>query len=557
MAADIVIRDGLIVDGTGTEGYRADISVSGGVISEIGKGLKGNREIDASGQVVSPGFIDIHTHYDAQVFWDPALTPSSHHGVTSVVAGNCGFSIAPCLPEHRSLLGRTLQHVEDMNLATLEAGIPWDFETFAQYLDSVERRGVGINFGCYVGHTAVRLNAMGDEGYERETPTEQELRAMQILVDDAIRAGAMGFASSSSATHSGDGGRPVPSRLADLAEFESLLAPLRDQNKGVIATLPGERVKHADLYALQRRIGRPLTWTALLTVKGFPYHEQIIEDNDAAHAAGGEVWPQISVRPLVFQMNLREPFTFNMAPAFRDLMSAPDAVRLDRFSDPSWRRMALDDLTNRTAIRLRWESLSVAESASRPELAGKSIVDEAASAGCSPLDFMLDLSIADSLETRFNSVLANDDEDAIAWLLQREGVLLGLMDSGAHVSQLCDACMPTDLLGKWVRDREVITLERAIHKLTGEPARVFGLDGPDGRGLLKVGMAADITVFNPDTVAPGPLRRVSDFPANGERLTADAPVGMNHILVNGSPIRSDGMPVQEALNAMPGRVLRS
>jgi N-acyl-D-aspartate/D-glutamate deacylase len=170
---------------------------------------------------------------------------------------------------------------------------------------------------------------------------------------------------------------------------------------------------------------------------------------------------------------------------------------------------------------------------------------------------MLDLSIADSLETRFNSVLANDDEDAIAWLLQREGVLLGLMDSGAHVSQLCDACMPTDLLGKWVRDREVITLERAIHKLTGEPARVFGLDGPAGRGLLKVGMAADITVFNPDTVAPGPLRRVSDFPANGERLTADAPVGMNHILVNGSPIRSDGMPVQEALDAMPGKVLRS
>lgn len=557
MTADIVIRNGLIVDGAGTEGYRSDIAVSGGAISEIGKGLKGRQEIDASGHVVSPGFIDIHTHYDAQVFWDPALTPSSHHGVTSVVAGNCGFSIAPCLPEHRSLLGRTLQHVEDMNLATLEAGIPWDFETFAQYLDSVERRGVGINFGCYVGHTAVRLNAMGDAGYERETPTEQEIRSMQILVDDAIRAGAMGFASSSSATHSGDGGRPVPSRLADLAEFESLLAPLRDQNKGVIATLPGERVKHADLYALQRRIGRPLTWTALLTVKGFPYHEQVIEDNDAARAAGGEVWPQISVRPLVFQMNLREPFTFNMAPAFRDLMSQPDAVRLDRFSDPSWRRIALDDLTNRTAIRLRWESLSVAESSSRPDLAGRGIVDEAAAAGCSPLDFMLDLSIADSLETRFNSVLANDDEDAIAWLLQRDGVLLGLMDSGAHVSQLCDACMPTDLLGNWVREREIISLERAIHKLTGEPARVFGLDGPAGRGLLKVGMAADITVFNPDTVAPGPLRRVRDFPANGERLTADAPVGMNYILVNGSPIRSDGMPVQEALDATPGKVLRS
>lgn len=557
MTAEIVIRNGFIVDGTGNKGYSADIAVSGGEISEIGKGLKGIREIDASGQVVTPGFIDIHTHYDAQVFWDPALTPSSHHGVTSVVAGNCGFSIAPCLPEHRSLLGRTLQHVEDMNLATLEAGIPWDFETFAQYLDSVERRGVGINFGCYVGHTAVRLNAMGEDGYERETPTEQEIRSMQILVDDAMRAGAMGFASSSSATHSGDGGRPVPSRLAALAEFESLLAPLRDQHKGVIATLPGERVKHADLYALQQRIGRPLTWTALLTVKGFPYHEQVIADNDAANAAGGAVWPQISVRPLVFQMNLREPFTFNMAPAFRDLMAQPDAVRLDRFADPSWRRMALDDLTNRTAIRLRWESLSIAESASRPDLVGRSVVDEAANADCSPLDFMLDLSIADSLETRFNSVLANDDEDAISWLLQRDGVLLGLMDSGAHVSQLCDACMPTDLLGKWVRDRGVITLERAILKLTGEPARVFGLDGVKGRGLLKVGMAADIAVFDPNTVAPGPLRRVRDFPANGERLTADAPLGMNHILVNGSPIRIDGEPVQEGLDAKPGKVLRS
>ena len=325
----------------------------------------------------------------------------------------------------------------------------------------------------------------------------------------------------------------------------------------MIATLPGERVKHADLYALQRRIGRPLTWTALLTVKGFPYHEQVIEDNDAARASGGEVWPQISVRPLVFQMNLREPFTFNMAPAFRDLMSQPDEVRLDRFADPAWRRMAFDDITNRTAIRIRWESLSIAESPSRPDLAGTSVVDEAANAGYSPLDFMLDLSIADSLKTRFNNVLANDDEEAIAWLLQRDGVLLGLMDSGAHVSQLCDACMPTDLLGNWVREREVITMERAIHKLTGEPARVFGLDGVKGRGLLKVGMAADIAVFDPTTVAPGPLRRLRDFPADGERLTADAPVGMNHILVNGSPIRIDGIPVEEALASKPGKVLRS
>lgn len=380
---------------------------------------------------------------------------------------------------------------------------------------------------------------------------------MQRIVDDALVAGAMGFASSSSATHSGDGGRPIPSRLASLPELEALLEPLRDRAKGVVALLPGERIKHGDLYGLQRRVGRPLTWTALLTVQGFPYHEGIIADNDAARAEGGEVWPQISVRPLVFQMNLREPFTFNMAPAFRDLMSASDAERLDRYADPTWRRVALDDVTNRTAIRLKWESLSVAESPSRPDLAGRSVVELAAERGGSPLDAMLDLSIDDRLETRFNSVLANDDPDAIAWLLGREGVLLGLMDSGAHVSQLCDACMPTDLLGSWVRERGVISIERAVEKLTGEPARVFGLDGPGGRGVLREGMAADVTVFDPATVAPGPLRRIRDFPADGERLTADAPTGMVHSLVNGTPIRLDGEPVTDALRARPGRLLRS
>jgi len=557
MTADLVIRGGLLVDGTGSPGRLADVAVTDGVVSGIGPGLRARRELDAGGLVVAPGFIDIHTHYDAQVFWDPALTPSSHHGVTTVIAGNCGFSIAPCRPEHRGLLGRTLQHVEDMDLATLEAGIPWDFETFPEYLDAVERRGTALNFGCYVGHTAVRIAVMGESGYERERPTDDELRAMQRIVDDAMIAGAMGFASSSSATHSGDGGRPIPSRLADLPELEALLAPLRDRAKGVVALLPGERIKHGDLYGLQRRIGRPLTWTALLTVKGFPYHEGIIADNDAARAEGGEVWPQISVRPLVFQMNLREPFTFNMAPAFRDLMSASDAERLDRYADPEWRRTALDDVTNRTAIRLKWESLTVAESPNHPELAGRAVLDLAAERGGSPLDVMLDLSIDDHLETRFNSVLANDDPEAITWLLGREGVLLGLMDSGAHVSQLCDACMPTDLLGTWVRERGVLSIERAVEKLTGEPARVFGLDGPGGRGVLREGMAADVTVFDPTTVAPGPLRRIHDFPADGERLTADAPMGMVHTLVNGEAIRRDGEPVPDALATRPGRLLRS
>lgn len=558
MSADLVIRGGTVVDGSGAAGRRADVAVTDGTISAIGEGLDAEQELDASGQVVTPGFIDIHSHYDAQVFWDPALTPSSFHGVTSVVAGNCGFSIAPCRPEHRALLARTLQHVEDMNLATLEAGIPWDFETFPEYLDSVARHGTGLNYGVYVGHTAVRLFVMGEEGYERELPTDDELTAMQAVVREAMGAGAMGFATSSSATHNGDGGRPVPSRLASLAELEALLQPLHDLDKGVAALLPGEKIKHADVYALQHRIGRPLTWTALLTIKGFPWHEGIIKDNDAARAEGGQVWPQVSVRPLVFQMNLREPFTFNMAPAFAELMAEPDAVRLERYADPAWRERATADLNNKAFLRPNWDALEVAESAAHPELIDRNVVELAKERGCSPLDVMLDISLDENLETRFRSVLANNDPEAIAWLLGREGVLLGLADSGAHVSQLCDACLPTDLLGNWVRERQVISLERAVNKLTGEPAGVFGLDRPDGgRGLLREGMAADITVFDPDTVAPGPLRRIHDFPADGERLTADAPTGMTHTLVNGVPIRVDGAPVVDERTPRPGQILRS
>jgi N-acyl-D-aspartate/D-glutamate deacylase len=557
MGADVVIRGGTVVDGTGGPGVTADVAVTDGRISEIGTGLGGDRVLEADGHVVAPGFVDIHSHYDAQVFWDPALTPSSFHGVTTVVAGNCGFSIAPCRPEHRELLARTLMHVEDMDLDTLAAGIPWDFETFPEYLDSVAGHGVGLNYGVYVGHTATRIYVMGEDAYERD-PTAAELAEMQEVVRTSMEAGAMGFATSSSGTHNGDSGRPVPSRRADLAELEALLAPLHDLGKGVAALLPGEKIKHADVYGLQARIGRPLTWTALLTVKGFPWHEGIIADNNAARAQGGQVWPQISVRPLTFQMNLREPFTFNMAPAFAALMDASLDARLAAYRDPAWRARALEDLETKTMIRPNWAALEVAESSGHPEMLDRRVVELAAEREQTPFDFVLDLSIEEGLDTRFRSVLANNDPDAIAWLLQQEGCLLGLADSGAHVSQLCDACLPTDLLGNWVREKHVIGLEHAVHKLTGEPAAVFGLDAPaGGRGRIAVGMAADLTVFDPDTVAPGPLRRIRDFPADGERLTADRPEGMRHTLVNGVPIRVDGAPDAEGLGRSPGAVLRS
>ena len=554
MAADLVIRGGTLIDGTGTPGVAADVAVTDGVISEIGLGLSGTRELDASGCVVSPGFIDIHTHYDAQVFWDPDLTPSSHHGVTTVIAGNCGFSIAPVRPDLVPLLGRTLQHVEDMSLETLTVGVPWgEFETFPQYLDVVRRRGVGLNFGCYVGHTATRLYVMGEDGSDRAASPD-ELSAMAQVVDDAMEAGAIGFATSSSPTHNGDRGRPVPSRLADLAELRALMAPVGKAGRGVIAMLPGGVFTNQQVFDLQQEVGRPITWTALLTLKGIPYHEKVVAEHDAARARGVSVWPQVSCRPLVFQMNLAEPFTLNMRPSFQALMDRPRDERLASYRDPVWRAATWAELSGRQrgVLPANFAALSVAECELHPELVGRSVPDLAAERGVTELDVMLDLSLEDDLRTRFWSVLANDDPDAIAWLLPRDGMLLGLADSGAHVSQLCDACFATDLLGNWVRDREVMPLERAIHKLTAEPAAVYGLAD---RGRLAVGLAADITVFDPDTVGPGPLRRLRDFPADGERLTADRPTGMRHTLVNGVPIRVDERPSVEGLGQRPGHIV--
>jgi N-acyl-D-aspartate/D-glutamate deacylase len=553
MSADLVIRGGTVVDGTGKPGQRADVAVTDGVVTEVGEGLRGGRELDAGGQVVAPGFIDIHTHYDAQVFWDPALTPSSWHGVTTVVAGNCGFSIAPCRPEHQDLLVHTLEHVEDMSPATLEAGVPWDFETFPEYLDSVERRGTVINYAAYVGHTAVRLYVMGDEGYSRAQATDDELARMAEVVREAVVAGAAGFASSSSATHSGDQGRPVPSRLGDVREVEALLAPLGELGRGVAELLPGELIKHQDAYDLAKKVGCPITWTALLTLKGHPWHEGMAELNAKERADGADVWPQVSVRPLVFSMNMSEPFTFNMNPVFAALMDKSREEKLATFGDAEWRRRAQEELDHGKFFRPRWDRLTVSETEKYPELIGKSVADLAAERGAAPLDLMLELSCAENLETRFSSVLANDDEDGIAFLLQQEGMLLGLSDAGAHVSQLCDACAPTDLLGRWVREKQVLPLEAAVRKLTGEPADVYSMKD---RGYVRPGAVADLAVFDPGTVAPGPLRRVRDFPADGERLVADQPEGMSHVLVGGTPIRVDGAAVEEGLAAKPGKLLR-
>jgi N-acyl-D-aspartate/D-glutamate deacylase len=550
VSADLVIKGGTVVDGSGAPGVRADVAVTDGRVSAVGPDLDGERTLDAGGHVVAPGFIDIHTHYDAQVFWDPSCTPSNYHGVTTVVAGNCGFSIAPTRPEHHEVIARTLENVEDMDVETLAAGIPWDFVTFPEYLASVERRGVATNFAAYVGHTALRLFVMGDAAYERAA-TEDEVARMQAVLRDSLRAGAAGFATSFALTHRGVDGLPIPSRFAERSELDALLDIVRDEHRGVFAIAPGDQCHIDDLYDMQPRIGVPITYGALLTGSDGS-HRRLVQVNDDGWARGAQVWPQVSPRPLQFAMSMVSPFVLNINAEFAALMAGSLDDRRRAYADPDWRARARSVWTGRGFGAPDWTKYTIVESTKHPELVDRAIADIAPERGTDPFDALLDLTLDEAdLGLRVLAVFRNDDADEVAKLLVDEHCTLGLSDAGAHVGQLCDAPEPTDFLGNWVRDRSLMPIEAAVRKLTGIHADFLGLTD---RGYLREGMCADVVVFDPETVAPGPLRRVRDFPANGERLTADQPTGIRHVVVNGTPVLLDRAAV--AADTRAGQVVR-
>jgi N-acyl-D-aspartate/D-glutamate deacylase len=544
MPTDLVIRGGTVVDGSGAPGRVADLAVADGVIRELGPNLRGEHELDASGCVVAPGFIDIHTHYDAQVFWDPMLRPSSSHGVTTVVAGNCGFTIAPTRPEHHDVIIGTLENVEDMDAASLAAGIVWDFQTHPEYLELVRRRGTVINFTAYVGHSSVRLYVMGDAAYER-VATSDEIDEMARLVGEAIEFGAAGFSTSFAYTHRGVDGKPVPSRFAARDEVGALFMAAGRTGKGVVLATAGEQCTYADMYDWQSRIGRPFTYP-LFALAGRRHGPQLALHEESL-ARGAQVWPQVTPRPLTVQFTMASPFSLNVSSVFGELMDRDRDARIAAYRDPEWRARAAADL-QQVPMRPRWETCEVSESERFPELEGRRVDELARERGCSPLDVICDVALADDLRTRFRIYIANDDVGEVSDLLTREHVALGLSDAGAHVGQLCDAPLPTDLLGNWVREREVMPLERAVRKLSGEQADLFGFAR---RGYLQEGSWADVCVFDPETVGTGPLRRVRDFPAGGERLTAEEPTGVRHVLVNGTPIRRDGVQI-DAPDVRPG-----
>ncbi|HLM17054.1 MAG TPA: amidohydrolase family protein [Acidimicrobiia bacterium] len=536
MANETVIKGGTVYDGTGAPGVRADVGIAGGRVTEVGPNLDGYRVLDAGDCVVAPGFIDIHTHYDAQVFWDPALTPSCFHGVTTVVAGNCGFSIAPTRAEHHELIARTLENVEDMDVAALAAGIPWDFASFPEYLASVRKHGVGINFTAYIGHTALRLFVMGDAAYER-TATPEEIAEMQRVLREAMDAGAAGFATSFASPHRGIDGKPVPSRFADRQEFEALLETMSEVGRGIVSVAPGDQCPVGDMFDLQMKAGVPFTWGALLTSPGRDVRVSL-DANAAGWDRGAEVWPQVTPRPLTFTFTLASPYPLAVNESFAALQNASVDERTRAYADPEWRAEMKTRLGGAGGFGLRWDTYTFGASEAHPELVDRKLIDVAGERNSEPLDCLLDLALDEpGLELRVRTIIANDDEAGVADLLVDEHCTLGLSDAGAHAGQLCDAPQATDLLGNWVRDKGVVPMELAIRKLSGLQADLFGFED---RGYLRPGAFADVAVFDPATVAPGPVRRVRDFPAGAERLTADAPVGMHHVVVNGTPIRADG-----------------
>jgi N-acyl-D-aspartate/D-glutamate deacylase len=546
MPADLVIKGGTVYDGTESPGYAADVAITDGLISEIAPNLAGQEVLDASGCAVAPGFIDIHTHFDAQVFWDRELKPSSYHGVTTVVAGNCGFTIAPCRPEHHDTIVHTLENVEGMDANTLKAGILWEFETFPEYLDLVARRGTALNYTAYIGHSALRLYVMGDAAYERAA-SPAEVETMVRLVREGLESGAAGFSTSFSFAHRGVEGKPVPSRFAEMDEVEALFMVVGQVGKGVVLTTPGWQCEYPDVWKWQPKVGRPFTCPLFASANG--QHHNIVKWHQEGLAHGANVWPQVTPRPLTMQFTLADAYNLNTSDVFAELMNVSLEARKAAFRDEEWRARAYQDFqASTTGMKPRWETFEISETERYPELEGRRVIDVAAERGVGPFDLMCELSLGEDLKTRFRAYIANDDPDAVARLLNQEHTALGLSDAGAHVDQLCDAPLPTDLLGNWVRDRLTMSLEKAVRKLAGEPADMFGFDR---RGYLREGYHADVTVFDPARVSPGVLRRLQDLPANGVRLTAEEPVGMRHVIVNGTPIRRDE--VQLDLESFPGR----
>ncbi len=556
MTFDLKITGGTIVDGTGKPGFVGDLGIKDGKVVAIGKADgPAAQTIDATGKVVAPGFVDVHTHYDAQILWDRMLTISPWHGVTTTVIGNCGFGVAPTREIHRKMIMQTLEKVEGMSLEALEAGLgaAWPFETFPQYLDALEKRGSAINVAALFGHTPLRLYVMGEESTERAA-TADEVGAMKKLVREAMESGAIGFGTSVSVSHNGYAGKPVPSRQATPEEIDSLVSVMGELKRGLMQITIGRDFSTRHMAEVSRKYNIPVTWTALLShLYGPGGHRKQLDLAAEQRKSGALVIPQVSCRPLNFEVTFAEPFIFDVMPFMNDLAKADakePGTRRRAYADPAWREKLRSEVT--PLFRNWWDRVVIAWSPSHRELEEQPLTAAAAKLGKDPVDLALDISLADDLQTRFRMAVMNFDEKEVAELITDPNTIIALSDAGAHASQLCDACYSTHLLGHWVRERKVFTLEEAVHNLTQRPAEMFGIID---RGVLAEGRPADVVVFDPKTVNPGPLKRVYDLPAGADRLVSDAS-GIDAVVVNGRIIRRNNKDTVTANDKLPGRLLR-
>jgi len=557
MSYDLLIKNGLIVDGSGAPAFRGDLAIRAGRIAEIGAVSDGAaRTVDASDLIVSPGFIDPHTHYDAQVCWDPLITCSSWHGVTTVIMGNCGVGLAPCKPAEREIATWNLVHVEAIPYEVLTQGLPWDWESFPQYMDATAKRGIGINVGFLAALSPFRQYVMGDDAMGRGA-TAAETKEISVLLREAMNAGAVGFSLTVMPQHLGYKAQPLACRLASHDELRAYAHVLRDLGRGTIEIALTKQPsgvtdkEYALLELLALESGRPVTWLNLRDRDDAPTQWTETLEKVAPLLERG-CRPQVAVRPLIVDFNLKNPFLFasmnSMKPVFEDkTIEAQKKI----YADAEFRRRFAAQLERRSVFHDMWEHTKIKE-VTKPALKStewKSVAEVASERGVAPLDVFFDLAIEDDLAIDYMTPLLDMNEERVAKKFSDPRTMIGISDGGAHVDMLCNAGYPSYLLGTFVREKQVLSLEHAVRRITSEPAHFFGLAD---RGVLRPGMAADITIFDGNTIGSPERPEVRhDLPGGGRRLVTQAE-GIQYTIVNGQ-VLYEGV---RHTGILPGQVLR-
>ncbi|HTS54029.1 MAG TPA: amidohydrolase family protein [Burkholderiales bacterium] len=555
---DFVIEGAELIDGLGTPARRASVAVRSGRIAAVAGDVgPAHDRVDAGGLVLAPGIIDLHTHFDAQLLWDPFATPSVALGVTSVVIGNCGFTIAPCREKDRDRTLRNLTHVEGMPLEALRAGVDWSFESYSEYLDLLERKGVVPNVASFVGHSSVRTYVLGEEASTRAA-TRAEVAEMKRLVADAVRAGAVGFATSTLEQHNGENGIPMPSRLADEHELMELTGALGEARKGVFMLTKGMTTTVPWLEQVAARNGRPVMIAAMFVDPNDPTRVfSEFEEIDAARRRGRELWGQVGCFPLGMEFTLRHPYPLEALLAWRPAIEAEGSEQFQRvLTDRAFRDAVKTEARSKTVPnRFSYHSLEHMEIREVREprhgpLVGGNVAALARTEGKDPFDWFFDFGLDGELDALVECKLFNTDEDAVRGLLRHPHSAITLSDAGAHLAFLCDAGFGLHLFGHWVRERGDLTLEQAVQAVTSRPADVYRIKD---RGRLTPGAWADLILFDPATVGRGEKRRVWDLPGGASRVDTPA-VGLHGVWVNGVRVVNERGPL--AGGGRPGKLLR-